>query len=68
MTQIETDLTTVNSHLSGRQTNDYTFYTNLKTFVDNYNTVKKFSNMGETQNFLIQNYIGSDKLLTRLNA
>jgi hypothetical protein len=68
ITQIQTDLTNINSHLSGRQNNDYTFYTNLKTFMANYNDTKKFSNMGETQNFLVQNYIGSNKLLTRLNA
>jgi hypothetical protein len=68
ITQIQTDLTNINSHLSGRQNNDYTFYTNLKTFMANYNQVKKFSNMGETQNFLVENYIGSTKLLTRLNA
>jgi hypothetical protein len=68
ISQIQTDLTNINSHLSGRQTNDYTFYTNLKSMVDKYNQVKKFSNMGETQQDLIQNYIGSDKLLTRLNA
>jgi hypothetical protein len=68
ITQIQTDLTNINSHLSGRQTNDYTFYTNLKSFMSNYNQVKKFSNMGETQTFLVENYIGSDKLLTRLNA
>jgi hypothetical protein len=68
ITQIQTDLTNINSHLSGRQTNDYTFYTNLKSFMDEYNQVKKFSNMGETQSFLVENYIGSNKLLTRLNA
>lgn len=68
ITQIQTDLTNINSHLSGRQTADYTFYTNLKSMVDKYNQLKQFSNMGETQQDLIQNYIGSDKLLTRLNA
>jgi hypothetical protein len=66
--QIQTDLANINSHLSGRQSNDYTFYTNLKSFMANYNTVKKFSNMGETQTFLVENYIGTNKLLTRLNA
>lgn len=66
--QIQTDLANINSHLSGRQTNDYTFYTNLKSFMDKYNQTKKFSNMGETQSFLVENYIGSNKLLTRLNA
>jgi hypothetical protein len=68
ITQIQTNLTNINSHLSGRQTNDYTFYTNLKSFMDKYNQAKKFSNMGETQSFLVENYIGSNKLLTRLNA
>jgi len=66
--QIQTDLVNINNHLSGRQTNDVTFYTNLKSFMDKYNQVKGFSGMGETQTDLIQNYIGSDKLLTRLNA
>jgi hypothetical protein len=68
ITQIQTDLTNINSHLSGRQTNDYTFYINLKSFMDKYNQTKKFSNMGETQSFLVENYIGTNKLLTRLNA
>jgi hypothetical protein len=68
ITQIQTNLSNINSHLSGRQTNDYTFYTNLKSFMDKYNQAKKFSNMGETQSFLVENYIGSNKLLTRLNA
>ena len=68
ITQIQTDLANINSHLSGRQTADYTFYTNLKSMVDKYNQLKQFSNMGETQTDLIENYIGSDKLLTRLNA
>jgi hypothetical protein len=66
--QIQTDLANINNHLSGRQAADYTFYTNLKSMIDKYNQVKVFSNMGETQQELIQNYIGSDKLLTRLNA
>jgi len=68
MAQIQTNLTNINTHLSGRQTADYTFYTNLKSMVDKYNQLKQFSNIGETQQDLIQNYIGSDKLLTRLNA
>lgn len=68
ITQILTDLSSVNSYLSGRQSADYTFYTNLKSFMDQYNEVKTFSNMGETQDYLVKNYIGSTKLLTRLNT
>jgi hypothetical protein len=65
--QINSDITTVNSLLTTRQNADITFYANLKTFTDNYNSVKQFSNMGESQTYLINNFIGTPKLLTRLN-
>jgi hypothetical protein len=51
-----------------RRTHDETFYRNSRAVLDDYNSVKQFNNMGETQDQLIQNYIGSDKLLSRLNG
>jgi len=51
-----------------RRTHDETFYRNSRAVLDDYNAVKQFNNMGETQDQLIQNYIGSDKLLSRLNG
>lgn len=65
--QIILDITTAGDLLSTRQNADVTYFTNLRTFVDNYNQVKQFSNMGETQTYLINNFIGTPKLLTRLN-
>ena len=56
---IENDLNTASILMTTRQSADVTFYTNLKNMVNNYNTVKQFSNMGETQTYLIQNFIGT---------
>lgn len=64
---IETGLTTTNTLLSTRQSSDETFFTNMKYFTDKYNEVRQFDNLGESQTYLIQNFIGTPKLLTRLN-
>ena len=68
VTQIVSDLTNTNSFLSTRQNGDVTYFTNLQTFVNNYNTLKQFSNMGETQNYLCNNFIGTPKLVSRINS
>jgi hypothetical protein len=51
-----------------RRVHDEEFFRNSRKVVDDYNTVKNFSDMGATANNLVQNYIGSDKLLTRINS
>jgi hypothetical protein len=66
--QISNDVTNTNSLLYTQQTNDETYYTNLQTFSKNYNTVTQFNNMGETQSYLVNNFIGSPKLLSRINS
>lgn len=67
ITQINTEITNATNYLSSRISADVTYYANLRAFVDNYNQVKQFSNMGETQTYLINNFIGTPKLLSRLN-
>lgn len=66
--QIISDLSNTNTLLSTRQSADVTYYTNLRTFVDNYNQVKKFTNMGETETYLVNNFVGTDKIKTRINS
>ena len=66
--QILSDISNTNTLLVTRQSADVTYYTNLRTFVDRYNTTKKFSNMGETETYLINNFIGTDKIKTRINS
>ena len=68
VSQIVSDLTNTNSFLSTRQNGDITYFGNLQTFVNNYNTVKQFSNMGETQTYLINNFIGTPSLVAKLNS
>jgi hypothetical protein len=48
---------TVNARVSG----DITFYTNSYEIVNEYNYISQFSNLGATQNNLIE-IIGTDKL------
>jgi len=67
ITQILANISSANTLLFSRQTADVTYYTNLRTFVDNYNTIKKFTNMGETETYLVNNFVGTDKIKSRIN-
>lgn len=54
--------------LNTRRVADETFYTNLQIFNTNFSQVSQFSNMGETQSYLVNNLIGTPKLLSRINS
>lgn len=64
---INNELSNITTYMNSRRTNDVTFFNNAKTIIDEYNTVKQFSNMGQSQSDMMQ-LIGSDKLKTRLNS
>lgn len=66
--QITSDITSVDTFLNTRRNGDVTYYTNLKSFVDKYNQTKQFSNMGETETYLVNNFVGTDKIKTRINS
>jgi hypothetical protein len=68
LNQITADLNYTAALLSNRQVADVNFFNNLKSFSDKYQTVKQFSNMGDSQYYLINNFIGSDKLKSRINS
>jgi len=68
VTQIETNLTNLNNLLYSRQTSDVNFYGNLRTLVNNFNATKPFASMGETETYLVNNLIGTPKLLSRINS
>jgi hypothetical protein len=67
-TQINNDLTNLNTLLSTRQSNDVTFFQNLEGFVNSYNATQQFSNMGDTETYLCNNLIGTPKLISRINS
>jgi hypothetical protein len=50
-----------------RKLHDENFYTNSKTLMDDFAKVRQFSSMGQSQTALIENYIGTDKLITRIS-
>ena len=54
--------------LNSRRTSDENFFANTANVINDYNTLKQFSNPGQTESYLLNNYIGSTKLLSRLNS
>jgi len=66
--QIYSGLANTNNLMAGRRNADVTYYTNLKNFVNNYNTTKTISNLSETERYLATNFIGTEKLITRINS
>lgn len=68
ITNITSNINGMNTFVTTTMTNDKNFYANTRALVTEYTTLRDFNSMGQTQNDLIQNYIGSEKLLTRLNS
>jgi hypothetical protein len=66
--QITSDIANTDSFLTTRQNGDVTYYTNLKSFVNKYNQTKQFIGMGETETYLVNNFVGTDKIKTRINS
>lgn len=62
------NLNTIIGIMNTRKTADENFYYNSQAVLNDYHTVKQFNRMGSTQTYLIQNLVGSDKLLSRLNS
>lgn len=58
----------VNSMMTTYRNQDITFFQNSKTVMDRYNAISGFGKMGQTENDLVMNHIGTDKLKTRLNS
>lgn len=67
MTTINTHMTNMKNFMDYRRTSDVDFYNNVNHFVDSFNETKKLGNMGEVGNYLINNFIGTDKAKSRLS-
>jgi hypothetical protein len=69
--QIQTiihDIQSATNLMNSRRTGDVTFFNNSQAVVRDYNTVDQFSTPGQTETYLFNNYIGSDKLKSRINS
>ena len=70
-TQITTIVNNLNSTVNlmdSRRNGDVNFYYNSQSIVHDFNQLKQFTNPGQTELYLINNYIGTDKLKTRINS
>lgn len=61
-------INTINYIVNKYPTQDQAFYVNAKQVVSDFNSVKQFSNLGGSENFLLNNYIGTPKLKSRINS
>ena len=65
---ISSKLIEITTFMNTKNTADVNFYINSQAVLADYNSLKGFSNMGQTQEDLINNYIGTPKLLSRINS
>jgi len=61
------NLASITTFMDTRRNADVAFFTASQEIVSNYNDVKVFNNMGQTETELM-NLVGSDKILQRLNS
>jgi hypothetical protein len=63
---IENHLEAVNTLMYQRRTSDWNFFKKQKEILDDYYFVSKFNSLGNTENYLITNYIGTNFLKNSL--
>ena len=68
VTTIDSQLANTTIFLANRENHDKNYYANLKVVSEDYQELRKLQNLGESESTLIQDYVGTDKLLSRLNA
>jgi hypothetical protein len=59
---------TANNFIVTRKSSDITFYNNVRSVINDYNEVTRFNDMGEVSRNIVIDYIGTDKIVTRLNS
>ena len=65
---MKSNIDAINTLMAQRRAHDEQFYVNCKTVVNEMNTLRTYSEMGSTANNLCQNYVGTSKLLSRINS
>jgi hypothetical protein len=65
---INTHVNDLKNYISFRRTSDWNFFTNAYVIVSDTMKLTSFNNIGNTQNYLINNLIGTDKLKADLAA
>lgn len=68
VTTIDNQLANTNIFLGTRENHDKNYYANLKIVSEDYQELRKLQNLGESESTLIEDFIGTNKLLSRLNT
>jgi hypothetical protein len=63
---IRSTIESLDTFLHGRWSHDWIFYENSVKLMDDYFKMSNFNNIGSTQSYLINNYIGTDKVKSNL--
>jgi hypothetical protein len=67
-TTIINHINSMNTFVLNTRTDDENFFANCNSVIEEFKQLKGFNGMGQTQTDIINNYIGSPKLLSRLNS
>jgi hypothetical protein len=65
---ISQNINTAATFMNDRRTYDVGFYANCQSVISDFQKVKQFSNMGETEIYLINNFVGTEKLINNINS
>jgi hypothetical protein len=65
ITQIQNKLDDINNIFDGRRIHDENFFNNSKDVLDDFQKMRRFKDMGQSERNLTQNYIGTEKLLSK---
>lgn len=64
---IESFLTGLSGYLTTRRTHDENFYINAQNVLEDVQKVRKFNNLGQTEQNLFRNYLGTDRLIANIS-
>jgi len=68
ITGITSKLNELNAFMIERQGHDIAFFTNVKSMVNRFNEMRSFSSSGETEKYLLNEVLGTDKIKSRINS
>jgi len=64
--QIESDISEIVTFMNTRRTHDENFFAKSRLVMTDFNKLKLFKDMGQSERNLTQNFIGTEKLLSKL--
>lgn len=65
---LQSTVSTIQGLMTTYPAQDNAFFTNTKAVMADYSTVSSLGDMGSTEKSLVNNYIGTDKLKSRINS